>query len=510
MKTYVCAILGVMLALGGFQHMAWSADAGQTLQDLSRAFTEIAEEVGQTVVAIETAKSGRDRERGRRFERRRGPEGLERLPEDLRRGLDDLHRRFRRNGDRDEDRDNFHRFFEAPGPRRELRIPEGALMRRQPDYLGFGSGIPIDNQGRIVTPAALVEGRRNITVTLGNGVRLDASVVGVDAETGVAVIEVRRDGLTIPKIGDSSQVMPGQLMLAVGHTEAQETAVAFGVISGVGRYLPTPAYTDWIALDANLRHVANGSAVVNTHGEIIGMTVFSSDGRPYAIPINTVKQIAARLIEDGTVARGWLGITFQEVDADLAEALGLDRAMGALITGILDDTPADQAGLMRGDVITAMAGQPIRNGTHLRHVVAMQRPGAAVTVTVMREDQKHEISVTLGERSEEAVRHLSRPEISKDGDWRGLSLQNLTTELAEEFETYTPGQGVLITHVAPGSPAAKAGEGNQKLRTGDLILEVEHQPIQDVGAFKSSVKELEGKALLQVKRGDRVWFIVVN
>lgn len=475
MKLYVCRILSVVLAAGALQYSGWAADGQQTLQDLSKTFAKIAQETGQTVVAIETEKSGEDRAHPSRGE------------------------------------NNFSDDFFFPNPGREGRrgwrrgLPERALPLHSPSHTSFGSGILLDEQGHIATVSELVKDSKAIAVTLQNGTRSEAEVVGSDKATGIAVIKIEADALPTTKLGDSDQIAIGELMVAVGHTAHQELTVSFGMISGVGRNPRVVSYGNWIEIDANLRSGSGGGAVVNTSGKIIGMSIANSPDGAFAIPINTVRHIATELIEQGKVVRGWLGVWIEGVDSGVAEKLELDGPTGALIKRVGDDTPAERAGLQEGDVIIAIAGKTITGVSHLRHVIAMYKPDTTISITVARDGETLEFSAALDEYSEGTRRASQRK-----SDWRGMNLQNLTADLAEEFEGYAPEEGVLIVRVEPGSPAAEAGEPDQKLRQGDLILEVEHQPVHSVGEFKSIAKKVEGKTLLHVKRGNQVWFVVVK
>ena len=307
------------------------------------------------------------------------------------------------------------------------------------------------------------------------------------------------------KFGDSDDVAIGELMVALRHTADQEPAISLGMISGVGRNPNIANYENWFTIDMNLRPGSVGGAIVSAKGEIIGMSVGSPSNSAFAIPSNTVRQVATELIEHGKVARGWLGVSIQEINSGLAEKLGLDRPMGALITSILEGTPAAEFGLQKGDVIVSINDEAIKSVNHLRAAVAMYKPTTTVSISVLRDGQTQDISVTLSERSTRVVQH------SKDSEeyvdlWKGLSVQNLTTDLAEKLG-HTSDEGVLIAGVAPGSVAAKAG-----LRKGDLILEVENQPIHNTVEFKSAVEKVEGEAkiLLLVKHEGQTRYVTVK
>ena len=497
--THSVALICV-LAFGILQHTASAADERETLQALSKSFAVLAQEVGEVVVGIKTERSDENRERSLRFE---GGEWFD--PEELRRW-------FRENPDRRERQEDY---FFSPDPYRERReqprnvIPQDVLPHEIRPENNFGSGILLDEQGHVATVIGLVADSKEITITLQGGTQLEVEVVASDKATGIAVLKVNMTALTAPKFGDSDDVAIGELMVALGHTANQEPTISLGMISGVGRNPRIADYENWLAIDVNSRPGTGGSAIVSAEGKIIGMTAgnppegTSTDA--FAIPINTVRRITTELIEHGKITRGWLGVSIQDVDSGMAEKLGLDRPMGALITQTFDGMPAAESGLRRGDVIVAINDEAIRNVNHLRAAVAMYKPVTTVSISILRDRQTQNISVTLGERSPQALRP------AKDSEeyvnlWKGLSLQNLTADLAEKLG-HTADEGVLIAGVAPGSAAAKAG-----LRKGDLILEVENQPIHNVAEFQSAVEkvETEAKILLLVKHEGQVRYVTVQ
>ena len=490
-----------VLAFGILQHVASAADDRQTLQALSNSFAVLAQEVGEVVVGIETERSDGDRERPFRFERRDGSESWEQF------GPEEFRRWFRQNPNQDEKSEDY---FFSPDPYRERQeqrrnvIPEDMLPNEIRSEINFGSGILLDEQGHIATVIELVNDSEAITITLQDGTRLGTEVVASDKGTGIAVLKVDTDGLPTTKFGDSDDVAIGELMVALGHTADQEPAISLGMISGVGRNPSIVDYENWLAIDASLHPGSGGSAIVNAKGEIIGMNVSSSSA--FAIPINTVRQIATELIEHGKVARGWLGVSIQEIDSGLAEKLGLDRPMGALIISILEGTPAAEFGLQKGDVIVSINGEAIKSVNHLRAAVAMYKPTTTVSISVLRDGQMQDISVTLSERSAQTLRPVKDFEGHAELLWKGLSVQNLTADLAEKLG-HTADEGVLIAGVAPGSVAAKAG-----LRKGDLILEIENQAIHSIAELKSAVEKVEDEIpiLLLVKHEGQTRYVTVK
>ena len=322
-----------------------------------------------------------------------------------------------------------------------------------------------DEQGHIVTVTDLTNNSERIAITLQDGTRLDAKIVASDKATGISVLKVDADGLPTTNFGDSDDIVIGELMVALGHTANQEPTISLGMISGVGRNPRMADYENWLAIDVNPRPGTGGSAIVSAEGTIIGMTAGNPSAGAFAIPINTVRQIATELIEHGKVTRGWLGVSIQDIGPDLAEKLGLDKPMGVLISRVFDNTPAAEFGLQRGDVIIAINAEIIKGVNHLRAAVATYKPMTTISISILRDGQAQDIAVTLSERSAQALRPVKDSEGHMELVWKGLTVQNLTADLAEKLG-HTADEGVLIADVAPDSAAAKAG-----VRKGDLILE---------------------------------------
>ena len=484
-----------VLAFGILQHAASAADERQTLQALSKSFAVLAQEVGEMVVGIEVERSNEHEDWTPRFENFERRDRFPFVPEH------EFRRWFRQNSEQNERSEN-HFFYPGPYQERQERRRNMIPMPEEKASNGigldpnFGSGILLDERGHIATVIELVDDRDEITITFQDSTRLDATVVAADKSTGIAVIRVDTDALPATKFGDSDDIAIGELMVTLGHTADQEPSIFLGMISGVGRNPNIVGYENWFAIDIN-QSPGGGSAIVSAKGEIIGMTTSSASNNVFAIPINTVRQVATELIEHGKVTRGWLGVSIQEVDAVIAEKLSLDRPMGALINNIFDNTPAAESGLQKGDVIVAINDETIKNVNHLRAAVAMCKPTTTVSISVIRDGQTQAVSVTLGERSNRLLRSAKDFE-GHISSWKGLSVQDLTADLAEKLG-HTAAKGVLIAGVAPGSAAAKAG-----LEKGGLILEVEGQTVHSVGEFKSVLEKVEEgtPVLLLVKQHD--------
>ncbi len=500
--THTRSILFIcVLAFGILQHAASAADERQTLQTLSQSFAVLAQEVGEAVVGIKIERSDEDRDWTPRFEHFERRDVFPFGPEEFRRW-------FRENPDRGEAPEEY---FFSPDPYRErqgrrrdvIPMPDEIRPNMTQPKINFGSGIVLDEHGHIATVRELVDDSKGIAITLQDGTQLRAEVVASDRGTGIAVIKVESSALPTTKFGDSNDVTLGELAVVLGHSPNQEPGISLGMISGVGRNPHIVDYENWFAIDANLNPGVGGGAIVSVEGEIIGMSVGGSS--TFAIPINTVRQVATELIEDGKVARGWLGVSIQEIDSDLAAKLGLDKPMGVLVNRVLNDTPAEEFGLQKGDVIVTINGETIKDVNHLRAAIARHKPATTVSISILRDGQTQDISVTLSQRSAQIAPPTDDSEAHVEL-WKGVSVQNLTADLAEKLG-HTTDEGVLIASVAPGSAAAKAG-----LRRGDLILEVENQAIHNVAEFKSAVDKVmeEPKVLLLVKHEGQARYVTVK
>lgn len=490
MKSHVRVTLCIAVVLAFTFNMfhptaAPAADKRQTLQEFSDAFAEIAGQASRMVVAIKVEQVERHSKKGEHYW----------APFEIPR-QDGKFRYFYHQPDWES-----QEFHLAPEP------PH--FWQNLPDTNGFGSGILLDDEGHIATAANLVGDSREIVVTIENTTRRTAKLIGVDKNTGIAVIKIDSDAISKPNLVESEQVAVGELALDLRHTKRGDLSVALGIISGTGRQMPVGKHNDLIEISTNLRSRSSGGAVVNASGEVIGMGVGATSDGAFAIPIRTVTHIAAELIEHGKVERGWLGVAIKNVQSEMAEKLRLETPKGALIWRVLEGTPAAKAGLKINDVIVTVDDDAIANVKHLQHVIAMAKPDSTVSLTIIRAGEKLEIPVTLGERTFAAMHRSSNRYDKRQSVWKGLSLQTLTQSLAEAFG-YETHEGVLIAGVEPDSPAAEAASGEEKLQKGDLILEVEDQPVQNVDAFKTAVQTDKKPILLRVKRGEQMWYVTVN
>jgi serine protease Do len=403
--------------------------------------------------------------------------------------------------------DFFQRFFEGD-PRQFQRRSEGQ-----------GSGFLIDAGGYIVTNNHVAGEADEITVTLQDGRKFDAELVGNDARTDLALLKIE-DGGNLPyvELGDSDKARVGDWVVAIGNPFGLGGTATAGIISARGRddvRINEWNYTDYLQLDAPINFGNSGGPVFNTAGEVVGVNtaIFTPNGGNvgigFAIPSNQVKNIVAELRETGTVERGYLGVNIQSLDDDLAASLGLDEERGALVAQVVPGSPAEQAGVQPGDVITRFNGEDVKDATALSRLVASADPSESARLTVWRDGRSRELTVELGEAPNETVA-LNRGGPGAQGGLgaAGLTLQALTPQDRAQLELPSDVQGVLVTSVAPDSPAAEKG-----IRSGDVITRINREPVTnvaDAAAALNAAREGNGTALLLVRRGDAQQFVALN
>jgi serine protease Do len=397
----------------------------------------------------------------------------------------------------------FRRFFGGPGgPKLPPQHP------RQFKQRSLGSGVIVDPNGYVITNNHVVAEADEILVRLKEGKEYPAEIVGRDPKTDLALIKIKADKqLPSLPLGDSDKLRVGDWVLAVGNPFGLEHTVTAGIISAKGRIIGAGPYDNFLQTDASINPGNSGGPLINLKGEVVGINtaiVPQGQGIGFAIPVNTTKKIMAQLRKQGRVIRGWLGVTIQPVTKELAEKFGLDEPMGALVANVVPGSPADEAGLKRGDVIVRYDGKKVKDMHALPRLVADTPVGEEVALVVMRGGKKRPLQVTIGELKSEAApkAETGKPEESK----LGLSLQELTPDLAKQLGI-TGDKGLVITAVESGSPADEAG-----LMRGDVILEAAQKPVSSVSQFTkmaSRLKPGEGLLLL-IQRRDSTLFVVIK
>jgi len=388
-------------------------------------------------------------------------------------------------------------FENDPLFRRFFGIPKDMPKKFKRELKGLGTGMIMDAKGHILTNNHVVGGATKIQVLLASGDQYPAKVVGTDPKTDLAVIKIpAKEGLPYVTFGDSDKVEVGQWAVAIGHPRGLDQTVTQGIISAKHRagIMDPSTYQDYLQTDAAINPGNSGGPLLNLKGEVIGVNsaiVSQSggyEGIGFAIPSNMALYIANALIVHGKVERGWLGVSVQDLTPELAKSFGAEGTKGALIAEVVKGGPAEKAGMKQGDIVISYQGKEITNASTLRNEVAIGPIGQEAKVTVLRKGKTLELTVTIGDL-EDATKLLSasvkerlgvevRPATSKEAEKYGLSAQ----------------QGVVIEWLDPKGPLGKVG-----FEKGDMILEINGQPIESVDDFvglMSTVKPGQKLALL--------------
>ena len=359
---------------------------------------------------------------------------------------------------------------------------------------GIGSGIIISPDGYIVTNNHVVEGAMQIKVTLNDRRVLNAKLIGTDKLTDLAVIKVNATDLPSIPWGDSSRLKPGQTVLAFGSPFGYfQFSVTRGIVSAVNR--PNPYSDDarkpggFIQTDAAINPGNSGGALVNAHGELVGINTFiisnsgSFAGAGFAIPSQIAQAVTEQLIKNGSVHHGYVGISMNDVTPDNAHFFKLSDASGAIVSQVSPDSPASKADLRSGDVITTLNGRKIQNGSDLQVAVSSLSPGTKIALGVLRNGSQQTLNLTVGEYH--ANNQVADGD-DKSGDPKsgklGLAIANLTPDVRQQLQIPEELKGVAVQNVRPASPAEEAG-----LAPGDVILELNRQPVSSADQFVNQV-----------------------
>lgn len=408
--------------------------------------------------------------------------------------------RSRRQSPKNEELEEFFRFFGPPGGRR------GAPNVPRPRSLG--SGFIISKDGYILTNAHVVDGAKEIIVRLSDRRELEAELIGSDVRADLAVIKVTTDeNLPTVRLGKSAQLKVGAWVLAIGSPFGFDYSVTAGIVSAKGRSLPTAQnenYVPYIQTDVAINPGNSGGPLFNLDGEVVGINsqIYSNSGGfmgvSFAIPIDVAMDVAEQLRTEGRVSRGWLGVMIQEVNRDLAESFGLERPYGALISRVLPDTPAEAGGLREGDVIISFNGQPIERSGELPHYVGRARAGSMADLELVRDGETMELRLKVGELADLGEGGNRQASVEGGGGRLGLSVVPLNDEELSQLDIRG---GVRVTNAS--GAAAEAD-----IRRGDVITRLNHQPVDSPDRLREISEALESGRpvpVLVLRNGNAVY-----
>lgn len=413
--------------------------------------------------------------------------------------------------------DQFSRFFSDPYFRDFFGSPFHDDSPKNYREQSMGSGIIVSADGLVITNNHVTEEADEIKVILHDRKEYMARVVGSDPKTDLALIRIPADRLPTIPWGDSENLEVGEFVLAIGSPFGLSRTVTMGIISATGRAnVGIADYEDFIQTDAAINPGNSGGPLVNIRGELIGINtaIFSRSGGyqgiGFAVPGNMVRRVMDQLLAEGRVSRGWLGVTIQEVNPEMAAHFGLPEVRGALVGDVMKSSPAEEAGIMRGDVIRSFSGRDVQDASSFRNLVASTPAGRKTDITVWRDGKEVKLQAVIAELPSdrrEAPRH-SAPSTSgehKKGHL-GLSVIGLSRDIQRQLDIEPGDKGVVVVRVEPGSPADNAG-----LRKADVIQEVNGVRVVSVSEFDQAIKsrDRDKSLLFYVNRYGRRFYAVI-
>lgn len=382
----------------------------------------------------------------------------------------------------------------------------GETLPRKYSRRGLGSGFIISPDGYVVTNNHVIDKAQDIEVVLADESKYRAKVVGKDPKTDLALLKIEAKG-ELPHLtfGDSDSLEIGDWVLAIGNPFGLGHTVTAGIVSAKGRYLGLGAYDDFIQTDAPINPGNSGGPLFSLSGDVVGVNtaiVAQGQGIGFAIPSNIAKNVVEQLKKTGRVVRGWLGAYLQEFTPEIAEGLGIPYRPGILVADVTPGSPADRGGLQRGDIIVSIDGKETAKITDVTMLAAGSIPGTEMRFGVIRNGERKEIRVVLGEYPEEF--QAAREE--RMGEALGIKVEELTPEVAKR-RGLARDSGVIIAEVAEGSVAARAG-----LRKGDIILEINRTPIATKSDFIREVERFEPGVsnLFLIRRNENTLYVALR
>ncbi len=398
--------------------------------------------------------------------------------------------------------DPLEQFFGRPHGSTPRSIVQSAL----------GSGVIVSEEGHVVTNTHVIANYDEIRVQLTNGRIEPATVIGADVNSDIALLKINAKGIDPLPLGDSDEVKTGQIVFAIGNPFGFQETVTQGIISATGRRILEDSGNEFLQTDTAINQGNSGGPLINIRGEIIGINtaIFSGSGSgswigvSFAIPSNVVAQIVDSLISKGRVVRGYLGIGIQSITPELEEEFGLKNTEGALVSFVEPDSPAAKAGIRPGDVIESLDEKEVADVHQLKARIMQINPGKSVKIGIIRNREKQKLTATIAEAGNPAATATPPAGNSRSTNraLRGIELVPDNARTAAEGDS----RGVIIARIDEKAPAAS------QLRRGDIIEEVNRQPVSSVAEFEKLAQEIppDHNALLSIRRGDVRMFVVIQ
>ncbi|HMK35861.1 MAG TPA: DegQ family serine endoprotease [Desulfomonilaceae bacterium] len=472
------AVLAIVILATGSPSSA-KADPPSVLQQLNNAFVQVAEKVTPSVVNISATKK-----------------------ESAMSSMGDMEPFFKGNPNF---KDFYDEFFK---PHKKGPKPEGG-----PRHYGKASGVIVSPDGYILTNSHVVKDAEEIKVNLFDKRSFTAKVIGSDAESDIAVVKIDATNLPVSKLGDSSKLHVGEIVLAVGNPFGLSRTVTSGIISATGRSgVGIIDYEDFIQTDAAINPGNSGGPLVNINGDVIGINTAIATGSGgyqgvgFAIPSNAAQVIMDDLLKEGKVRRGLLGVNIQDVNDSLAKSFGRTDTEGALVSQVIEGSPAEKAGVKSGDIIVKFNGQPVSGAANLKNLVGREKPGSAAKLTIWRDKKTIDVSMNIGERNQKTMASTTQPATPSGGELSnelGIEIEKLPAAAAEQMGL-KEGEGVRIKEVNSEGVGSRMG-----LKSGDVIREVDDKPVTDVTEFQAAVKNAANNKLIRLKlqRGPALLYV---
>ncbi|MGA2091914.1 MAG: DegQ family serine endoprotease [Sedimentisphaerales bacterium] len=473
-------VFSLILPVSAFGEDEKSID---TLRQLGRAFSQIAEKASPAVVAIKAEKKVTISYPQSPF----GNQPLDPFSQDF-----------------------FQRFFQRQSPQQQQQ-------RRSPSHeslqIGQGSGFIVSPDGYILTNNHLVGDVDEVKVTLTDGRDFVAKIIGTDPESDVAVIKIDANNLSCLEMADSDKIEVGEWVLAIGNPFGLSHTVTAGIISAKGRSgFGIAAFEDFIQTDAAINMGNSGGPLVNLDGKVVGINTalissspgMSNVGVGLAIPINIAKPVYKQIVAKGAVTRGWLGVAIADLTPDKAKQLDINEAKGVLVPEVMVGSPAAKAGVQAGDIIVEMDGKMVDKAGELQRKIALKEPGKSVELVVIRDGSRKTITVKLEKRPSKEQLEAGRGNAVVEK--LGITVQNLTEDAAKQYG-YEDLKGVLVTNVEEDSPAAAAG-----IEPGCLIQEVNRKPVANTRQFNDEIQKSvkTGRVMMLIRYENRSIFVVLT